>query len=67
MIYNARISVIDETMSSDTLCNIFYEVGLMHALGKEAIVIKTKDAKVPSDFVRTEYVRFDKNFDKNVF
>jgi len=60
------IAIIDETMSSNTLCNIFYEVGLMHTLGKEAIEIKTKDAKVPSDFVRTEYIGFDKDFDKNV-
>ena len=25
------IAIIDDTMSSTTLCNIFYEVGLMHA------------------------------------
>lgn len=60
------VAIIDETMSSNTLCNIFYEIGLMHTLGKETIVIKTKNAKVPSDFVRTEYISFDKDFDKNV-
>jgi len=60
------IAIIDETMLSNTLCNIFYEVGLMHALGKETIVIKTKKAKVPSDFVRTEYINFDSNFETNI-
>ena len=60
------IAIIDETISSNTLCNIFYEVGLMHALGKETIVIKTENAKVPSDFVRTEYIKFDLEFDDKI-
>lgn len=60
------IAIIDDIMSSNTLCNIFYEVGLMHALGKETIVIKTKKATVPSDFVRTEYIKFDDNFEENI-
>lgn len=60
------IAIIDETMSSNTLCNIFYEVGMMYALGKETVVIKTDKAKVPSDFVRTEYVNFDSDFEENI-
>lgn len=60
------IAIIDDIMSSNTLCNIFYEVGLMHALGKETIVIKTKKATVPSDFVGTEYIKFDDNFEENI-
>ena len=60
------IAIIDETMSSNTLCNIFYEIGLMQTLGKETIVIKTENAKVPSDFVRTEYISFGKDFNKKV-
>ena len=38
----------------------------MHALGKETIVIKTEKAKVPSDFVRTEYIKFDDKFEENL-
>lgn len=60
------IAIIDETMSSSTLCNIFYEVGLMHALGKETVVIKTKETKVPSDFVRTEYIEFNSDIKRNL-
>ncbi len=60
------IAIIDETMSFNTLCNIFYEVGMMHALGKETVVIKTCKVKVPSDFVRTEYINFDSDFEENI-
>ncbi len=60
------IAIIDETMTSTTLCNIFYEIGLMHALGKETLIIKTKEAKVPSDFIRTEYIEFNDKFRDNL-
>ena len=60
------IAIIDEDMSSSTLCNIFYEIGIMHALGKETLIIKTKNTKVPSDFVRTEYIDFNNEFRKNL-
>ena len=46
------IAIIDENMSPNTLCNIFYEIGIMQSLGKETVVIKTEKANVPSDFVR---------------
>ena len=60
------VAIIDENMSPETLCNIFYEIGLMQALGKETVVIKTVKAKVPSDFVRTEYIKFDSQFETNI-
>jgi hypothetical protein len=60
------IAIIDDSMSSNTLCNIFYELGIMQALGKETIVIKAEKAKVPSDFVRTEYIKFDDKFEENL-
>jgi len=50
------IAIIHQDMSRETFANIFYEVGLMHACGKEVLIIKTKETKVPSDFVRTEYL-----------
>jgi len=49
------IAVITEELSQRTLENIFYEIGLFQALGKETLIIKTKETSVPSDFVRTEY------------
>jgi hypothetical protein len=60
------IAIIDENMSSSTLCNIFYEIGLLQCMGKETIVIKTKKVKVPSDFVRTEYINFDSKFEATI-
>ncbi len=59
------IGVITEEFSPQTLANIFYEIGLMHALGKETVVVKTPKSKVPSDFVRTEYIQYDNDFASN--
>ncbi len=50
------IAIVPEGAKPTTLANIFYEVGLMQALGKETLVVKAPKATVPSDFVRTEYV-----------
>lgn len=50
------VAIIPEGMEPMTLANVFYEVGLMQALGKETLVVKAPGARVPSDFVRTEYV-----------
>lgn len=56
------IAIIDCDMSKHTLSNIFYEIGFMQACGKETLVIKTKDAEIPSDFIRTEYVEYGNDF-----
>ncbi len=53
------VAIIPKGMKPMTLANVFYEVGLMQALGKETIVVKAPGAQVPSDFVRTEYVTAD--------
>lgn len=34
----------------------------MNALGKEMLVIKTKNFQIPSDFVRNEYIKYESNF-----
>jgi hypothetical protein len=60
------IAIIDESMRPGTLCNIFYELGVLQAYGKESLVIKTESATIPSDFVRTEYVKYDVNFDEKM-
>ena len=40
--------------------NVFYELGLLHALGKETLIVKPPGVEVPSDFVRTEYIDYDR-------
>lgn len=60
------IAIVHEGMPVTTQCNVFYEVGLAHALGKESIVIKTPKAQIPSDFVRTEYIKYDSHFEQRM-
>lgn len=56
------IAIVHEDMRPSTIANIFYEMGLMQAYGKETLVIKTPGAIIPSDFVRTEYVQYGSDF-----
>lgn len=56
------IAIVDEGMTAGTIANIFYELGYADSLGKETLVIKTNGFKVPSDFVRTEYIALGKGF-----
>lgn len=58
------IAIIHEGISPSTLANIFFELGWFQAYGKETIVIPVGDVDVPSDFVRTEYVKYDGHFDR---
>lgn len=60
------IGIIIDTFSPQTYANIYYEIGLMHALGKETLVVKSPTSKVPSDFVRTEYIQYDDDFSINL-
>src|SRR5690606_28196822 len=50
------IAIVHEAMSKKTIANIFYELGLMQAYGKETVVVKTPTTRMPSDFVRTEHI-----------
>lgn len=58
------IAIIDGQMPGPTLANIFYEFGWMQALGKETVVVKTPGTRIPSDFVRTEYIPYDAHFER---
>lgn len=60
------VAIIHKDMPTRTQCNIFYEVGMAQALGKETLIIKTKDAQVPSDFVRTEYIEHNAKFEESL-
>lgn len=60
------IAIVHEGISSSTMSNIFYELGWMQAYGKETIVVRAGNVAIPSDFVRTEYVPFDRNFKRRL-
>lgn len=57
------VAVAHEQTPTSTQLNIYYELGVAQALGKETLLVKSPAAEVPSDLVRTEYVVFDKDFD----
>ncbi len=58
------IAIIHEGISHKTISNIFYELGWMQAYGKEILLIKAGDGPIPSDFIRTEYVEYDSEFER---
>lgn len=57
------VGICHEDIPTATQMNIYYELGVAQALGKETLVVKSPGAEVPSDLVRTEYVEFDNEFD----
>lgn len=57
------IAIITPRTTRKAMANIFYEIGLLQAYGKETLVIKTNDVRVPSDFVRTEYLEYGNDFE----
>ncbi len=58
------IALVHEGILPETLSNIFYELGLMHAYGRETVLIKVGHVTLPSDFVRTEYIPMDTRFSR---
>jgi len=59
------VGVLHEDIPDTTKANIFYELGVAQAMGKETLVIKSPRAEMPSDFARSEHISFDENFEKN--
>lgn len=59
------VGVCHENIPQKTQSNIYYELGIAQALGKETIIVKSPKMEIPSDFVRTEYVEFNSEFDQN--
>ena len=53
------VAVLHEDMPEETRANIFYELGAAQAMGKETVIVKSPGLKMPSDFVRTEYITCD--------
>ena len=60
------VGIAHELIPENSQANIYYELGIAQALGKETVLVKSPAAKVPSDFIRTEYIEFDDGF-KNTF
>jgi hypothetical protein len=59
------VGVAHEDIPASSQANIYYELGVAQALGKETVVIKSPNVKVPSDFIRSEYIEFDESFSDN--
>ncbi|HAU0827255.1 TPA: hypothetical protein ACJ6XF_003311 [Legionella pneumophila] len=59
------IGISHEDIPYTTQMNIYYELGVAQALGKESIIVKSKNSEVPSDFIRSEYIVYDEHFPKN--
>lgn len=60
------IAIIHEGIRPETMANVFYELGWMQAYGRETVVIKIGDVKLPSDLVRTEYISMDARFTRSL-
>lgn len=58
------VGVLHEDVPLKTQANIFYELGVAQALGKETVIVKTKRAEIPSDFARTEYITYGRGFNR---
>jgi hypothetical protein len=56
------VALLHEEMRADTIANIFYELGILQAYGKETLIVKTPGVTIPSDFVRTEHVQYSHDF-----
>jgi hypothetical protein len=56
------VAIVHEGIRPETMANIYYELGWMQAYGRETVVIKIGDVKLPSDLVRTEYINIDARF-----
>lgn len=56
------IGLLHEDIPQETQANIFYELGVAQAMGKETVVVKSPTVAIPSDLVRSEYIVFDNEF-----
>jgi hypothetical protein len=60
------IALISKKFNYKTIANIFYEIGLLQALGKETLIIKTEGSNIPSDFIRTEYIEYNNKIKEKI-
>ncbi|WP_417463943.1 hypothetical protein [Kordiimonas sp.] len=60
------IAIFSEGTRTKTLANIFLEVGMAYLLGKPVVILKTAQASVPSDLVRSEYIEYNGDADQTL-
>jgi hypothetical protein len=58
------VAIVHDGIRPATMANVFYELGLMQAYGRETVVVRVGDVTLPSDLVRTEYIQFDRSFSR---
>lgn len=58
-----RLCRLHEDFSDKTLGNLYFELGIAQAMGKETVVVKSPRYALASDLVRTEYIEFDDEFE----
>jgi hypothetical protein len=58
------VAIFSEFTDPRSLANIFFEIGICNMLGKPVILLKSKDARVPSDFTRTEWISYNHDADE---
>lgn len=58
LILHAGIVIADISVLN---ANVFYELGLTHALGKDTILLKRRDTPLPADFGGAHYYEYDLN------
>ena len=56
------IAIVHEGISPSTMANIYYELGMLQAYGRDTVVVKVGDVALPSDFSRTEHIVAGKGF-----
>lgn len=61
------IALFHSKIKPGTTQNIFYELGMMQAYGKDTLIIKIPSTDYgPSDLARTEYVPFDEDISRRI-
>lgn len=53
------VAIFSHETRPSAMANITLELGFAAMCGKPLIVVKSKEAKIPSDFTRTDYVEYD--------
>jgi hypothetical protein len=57
------VAIVQEGIASATMANIYYELGMLQAYGRETVVVKIGAPLLPSDFARTQYIEAGRGFD----
>jgi hypothetical protein len=53
------VAIFSHETRADAMANITLELGFAAMCGKPLVIVKSKEAKAPSDFTRTDWIEFD--------